>query len=439
MLRLKYTYSLIFIYLLLFFWIPGCATSPPAPKWVSLDTSSLDGQLTLEKCLELAKNNQIRVVQWKARLDAAHAELRQSKIIPNPSLGISWEDIGLEDELGKGITSVTYGISYPILFWWSYPEKIKAAKLNQLSEQTAVLSEQRQLEIEIASAYFNIVAGQKKVSLTEDILDNYSELLRLAKKQNQLNEISGLSLEQARLEMLKAESDLQDAQNQLRADQMSFAFALGADRPFYPVLVDCGERYIHPEGIPLDKNELTEEDLNKGLKNDYDYMAKQIAADYAASKLRIEKLNAIPLVDTSGSAGVKKSPEGGSKTYSLDVSIPLFDRNQAGIESAYAELRIAQAEEEKARQDAIAKITTKWEGYRNLAWKWEQYSSSSSKLAEKNSKTAARLYEMGRISYGELLQIQNEHKNSQMEVVDNWFNLCTASWELNLILGNVKE
>jgi cobalt-zinc-cadmium efflux system outer membrane protein len=431
---LKRIYSLIVLCLLFSFWSAGCALQTPAPpKWTTIDPSALEGQLTLEKCLELAKNNQIQVVQWKSRLDAAHAELRQSKILPNPTLGISWEDIGLEDELGKSVSTVAYGISYPIFFWWTYPEKIKAAKLNQLSEQTAVLSEQRQLETEIASAYFNIVAGQKKLSLAEDILDNYSELLRLAKKQNQLNEISGLSLEQARLEMLRAESDLQDAQSQLRADQMSFAFALGADRPFYPVLMDCEEKYIHPEGIPLDNNELTEEDLNEGLQNDYDYISKQIAADYAASKLRIEKLNAIPLVNVSGSAGKKDSPEGDSTTYSVDIPIPLFDRNQAGIESAYAELRTAQAEEEKARRAAIEKITTKWEEYRTLAWKWEQYSKNSNQLAEKNSRTASRLYEMGRISYTEMLQSQHEYKTIQIEAADDWRDLCTASWEISLI------
>jgi cobalt-zinc-cadmium efflux system outer membrane protein len=433
---LKYKYSLIFPCLLLLFSIVGCALRTPAPpKWNSVDTSSLESQLTFEKCLDLAKNNNIRVVQWKARLDAAHAELRQSKIFPNPSLGISWEDIGLTDEIGEDISSVTYGISYPILFWWTYPEKIKAAKLNKLAEETAVLSEQRQLEIEVASAYFNIVADQQKAVLAEDIAKAYREFFRLSQKQNQQGDISGFNMEQARLEMLKAESELKDMQNTLAADRMSFAFALGADHPFYPVLADCGEKYIYPEGVPINKEDLTEEELNSGLQKDYDYMEKQIAADYAASRLRIEKLNAIPLADASGSGGKKDSPEGDSKTYSLDVSIPLFDRNQAGIESAYAALRIAQADEEKARRDAIANITTKWKEYRTLAWKWEQYSSGSSQLAEKNSKTAARLYEMGRISYSELLLSQHENKNTQMEAVDNWRDLCTASWVLTSILG----
>jgi len=391
--------------------------------------------LTLEKCLELAKSNQIRVVQWKARLDAAHAELRQSKILPNPAFGIEWEDIGLEDELGKSLSAVTYGVSYPILFWLTYPEKIKAAKLNQMAEKNAVLSEKRQLEIDIASAYFNIVAEQRKVVLSEEIAKGYSELFRLAQKQNQQGDVSGFSVEKARLEMNKAESELMDAQNQLKVDQMSFAFALGFDHPYYPVLVDCGYKYLYPEGIANDKEDLAESELDAAVQKDYDYIAKQIASEYAASKLRIEKLNAIPFADASGSGGLKKSPEGDSKTYSAEIPIPLFDHNQAAIESTYAELRTAQADEEKARRDAIVKITSSWEQYRALAWKWEQYSNGSGSLAENNSKAAARLYEMGRMSYSEMLLARDEHKNIQMEAVDTWRDLCTASWTISIILG----
>jgi cobalt-zinc-cadmium efflux system outer membrane protein len=433
---LKYMYNLIIPCLLLPLLITGCFFRTPAPpNWSSIDTSSLEDQLTLEKCLELAKNNQIQAVQWKARLDAAHAELRQSKILPNPALGITWEDIGLEDELYKSLATVTYEISYPILFWWTYPEKIKAAKLNQLAEQTAVLSEKRQLEIDIASAYFNIVAEQRKVALSEEIAKGYSELFRLAQKQNQQGDVSGFSLEQARLEMNKAESELMEAKNQLRTDQMSFAFALGFDHPYYPVLVDCGYKYLYPEGIANDKEDLTESELDAAVQRDYEYIANKIASEYVASKLRIEKLNAIPFADASGSGGLKKSPEGDSKTYSAEIPIPLFDHNQAAIESAYAELRTAQADEEKARRDAIAKITASWEQYQALAWKWEQYSSGSGDLAEKNSKAAARLYEMGQISYSEMLQAQRNYKNIQMEAVDDWRDLCNASWTLSIILG----
>jgi len=391
--------------------------------------------MTLETCLDLANKNDIQVAQWKARMDVARAGISQSRTLPNPSLGISWEDVGLKDAAGASISSVTYGISYPVLFWWSRGLKIKAAKINQLSEEAAIHSEQRQLEIEVASAYFNLVADQRKAALTKDISKSSSEAFRLAQKQSGQNEISGFSLEQARLEMTRAESDYKEAQNTLRADQLSFAFALGADRPFYPAVVDCEDKYLHPEGISSANESLTDETLKAAVDKDPDYIQKRLATNYAVVKLGIEKRNIIPFTDASASGGKKDSPEGNSKTYSLDIAIPLFDWNNAGIKTANAELRAAQADEEKARRDAIAGITTKWELYRTLAWKWEQYSNNSNQLAEKNIKTASRLYEMGRLTYTELLQSQRDYRNTQIEAVDTWQQLNVASWDLSVALG----
>jgi outer membrane protein, multidrug efflux system len=432
---LKHTYNLIVSFLLLSLLITGCATSMPAAKWTPLDASAFNEPMTLTTCLDLAKKNDIRVAQWKARMNAAHAGLIESRAIPNPTLGISWEDIGLKDAAGESISSVTYGVSYPIFFWWSRGLKIKAAKINQLAEEAAISLEQRQLDIEVASAYFNLVADQRKVALTGDIAKSYSESFRLAQKQNGQREISGFNLEQARLEKFKAESDFKEAQNTLHADQLSFAFALGADRPFYPQVVDCDDKYLHPEGISNESENLTDEALNAAVQKDPDYVQKQLAADYAAVKLGIEKRNIIPFVDAAGSGGKKDSPEGDSKTYSLDIPIPLFNWNKAGIESADADLRSAQADEEKARRDAVAGITTRWELYRTLAWKWDQYSIGSSQLAVKHSATATRLFEMGRISYAELLQNERDNKNIQMEAVDTWYQLSVASWTLSAALG----
>jgi outer membrane protein, heavy metal efflux system len=430
---INFKYIQIIFCLLASLLVAGCAGTP-APKWTPPEASIFNKPLTLETCLELANKNDIRVAQWKARMDIARAGLSQSRTLPNPSLGISWEDIGLKDAAGASIASVTYGISYPVLFWWSRGLKIKAAKINQLSEEAAIHSEQRQLEIEVASAYFNLVADQRKAELTKDISKSSSEAFRLAQKQSGQNDISGFSLEQARLEMTKSESDYKEAQSTLRADQLSFAFAMGADRPFYPVVVDCEDRYLQAEGVSSTDEILTEEVLKSAVEKDPDYIQKRLATNYAAVKLGIEKWNVIPFADAVGSAGKKDSPEGDSKTYSLDIAIPLFDWNRAGIKTADAELRTAQADEEKARRDAIAAITIKWDQYRTLSWKWEQYSNNSNQLAEKNIETASRLYDMGRISYRELLQSQRDYKNVQMQAVEDWSDLCKASWKLSLIL-----
>jgi outer membrane protein TolC len=424
--------------LLFFVCIAGCSTTKPSIKWTPLDASAFSQPLTLDQCLDLAKKNDIRTAQWKARLQAAHSGLTQSRVLPNPTLAISWDDVGLKNEAGVSISTVTYGITYPIMFWWTRGLKIKAAKINQQSEEAAIASERHQLEIEIASAYFNLVADQRRVKLNEGIAKGADELFRLAQKQSGFNEISGFALEQARLEMNKAESDLKEAQNKLHADQLAFAFALGADHPFYPAVADCNDEYLHIQNLSSDNEKLTDELLKAAVDKDPDYVQKQLAADYAAAKLGIERLNSFPLGDIVASGGPKKSDEGNSAAYSVEGTVPILDQNKAGRENANAELLSAQADEEKTRRDAIAGITSKYELYRTLAWKWDQYSNSSNQLAEKNVKTASRLYEMGRLTYSELLQAQRDYRTTQLEAVDTWQQLSTASWDLSAALGRLQ-
>ncbi len=435
--HLKYIHRLMAAALSFAFFMTGCATHKLEVQWTPLDASAFSNPLTLEQCLDLAEKNDIRTAQWKARLQTAHAGLTEARALPNPTLALTWDDIGLKDEAGVSVSSLTYGVTYPIMFWWSRGLKIKAAKINQESEAAAVASEKRQLAIDMASAYFNLVADQRRVALEENIAKDAGEQYRLAVEQGSLNDISAFAVEQARLDMAKAESDFKETQHQLRTDQLSFAFALGADHPVYPAVVDCGDDYLQPEGVSAQDETLSEGALKAAVEKDPDYVQKKLAADYAAAKLGIEKENSIPLADTVASGGPKVSDEGNSSAYSLEVPIPLLDWNKAGRENAHAQLLTSMADEEQARRDAVSKITSSYESYRALAWKWTQYASGASEQAEKNSKSNIRLYEMGRISYGEMLQSQRDLISVRLEAVDTWQQLSTAAWELGIMMGNL--
>lgn len=420
-------------------WMAGCATTtPPPPKWTPLDTSSLSEPLTLQKCLELAQKNDIRAAQWQARMGTAKAELRQSKMLPNPTFSPSWDDVGLKDDTGVDLSNLTYGFSFPIFFWWPQSKKIEAAKANQMLEEAAIHSEQRQLAIEVAAAYFKLVADQRKVKLAEELLKISNESIRLVQKQNELGLVSDLNVEQARAERIKSESDLADFQSQLRLDQLAFAFALGADRPFYPVFADCGDECLHLPGIAAESESVSEEIVQAAVQSDPGYQEKKAATLYAAAQVHVEKRSAIPLADVAGSAGPKDAPEGTGSAYSLDIPIPIFDQNQAGIQRAESELQKAYADEEQARRDAVAAITQAWEQYRALAKKWNQFSLVLCQTADKNKNAAVKLFDAGRIPYSELLLAERDNQQAQLDAVADWQELSAAAWTLSCFLGKLE-
>jgi outer membrane protein, heavy metal efflux system len=418
-------------------WSTGCATSaPPSPQWKLLEASTLTEPLTIERCLQLAWVNDIQAAQWKARLDIAHAELIDTKALPNPSFGITWDDIGLHDDEGANVLSTEYGFSYPLFFWVARDKKIAAAKANSQVEVEKVLSEQRQLTVEIASAYLGLVADQRREKLIEHLLQLTDESMRLISKQKELQMVSNYELDRVRAEQLKIQSDLLDAHSQLRLDQLAFAFAIGVDKPCYPVVEDCNDIFIQSLSSVVSDQNIPESVIQNALQADPGWREKKAAVIAASNRLQVEKSNTFPLADdASVSGGPKDTPEGWGSMFSFEIPIPIFNRNKGGIRRAQAELTIAQVEEEKARRDAIAVVAQAWERYRTLSIRWNQYTKALNELAQKNELAASKLFAAGQIEYDEFLIAQRDNKQAQLDSLNTWLDTSTAAWRLSCVLG----
>jgi cobalt-zinc-cadmium efflux system outer membrane protein len=417
--------------------LSGCATTPPAPQWKPLDAATLEEPLTLERCLQLARANDIRVAQWNARLEVAHAELIGAKTLPNPTFAPAWDDIGLH-EGGVNLGNVIYGVSYPILFWWPRAQQIAVAKANRQVETEKVRSEQRQLAVAVATAYFGLVADQRRAKLVENLRQLADESLRLAQKKRELQIASDYEVQRVQAEQLRAQSDLLEAHHQLRADQLAFVFALGANRPFFPTVVDCGDAYVQSREDVLGNEVLPDRLREEALQSDPNWREKQAAVIAAEHQLQVEQRRAIPLADATGVFGPKDAPEGWGSAFALEVPIPLFDWNRAGIRKAQAELQNARAEEEAARRAVVAAASQAWERYRALATQWNQYTEAITDLAQKNEQAAVKLFAAGQIEYDGLLLAQRDNREAQLSALTVWRDVSTAAWTLSCLLGQCE-
>jgi len=433
---MKKNHFLLWLWIGCFVWMAGCATTPPKPpEWKPLDIGVLSEPLTLEKSLELVQSADVPAAAWRARLRAAQAELRLAKSIPNPSFNPSWDDLGLRDSGGVHLSNLTYGISFPIFFWWPQAKKIAAAEANRMVEEASIRSDQRQLSLDIGAAYFNLVADQRKIAILENLVGITRENMRLVQKMRQLQSASDFDVARTQSDLLSAESELHDAQNQLRRDQLAFAFALGTDRPFYPKVADCGDQYLHLWTDPSLGKSIPDDRLASALQSDPDLAKAKATTKVAEADWQVEKRSAFPLADLMGNAGPKDAPEGLGAAAGLDIPIPIFNQNQAGIAKAEAALLAAQTDQEKTRRVAIAKLSTAWEEYQAAVEKWDRYSRRILEFERKNQAAAQKFFEAGQISYLESLQARNQYQKALLNEVDTWKEVSTAAWDLSCLLG----
>jgi outer membrane protein TolC len=122
----------------------------------------------------------------------------------------------------------------------------------------------------------------------------------------------------------------------------------------------------------------------------------------------------------------------------LEVPIPLFDWNRAGIRKAQAELQNARAEEEAARRAVVAAASQAWERYRALATQWNQYTEAITDLAQKNEQAAVKLFAAGQIEYDGLLLAQRDNREAQLSALTVWRDVSTAAWTLSCLLGQCE-
>jgi len=413
----------------------GCKT-PPAPQWKPPGAAFVS-PLTLEKCLELAQSNDIRVADWQARLKVARAAIVTAKTLPNPTLNLVWEDIGLKDPVGgASLMSRTMTGTYPIFFWWTRPPKIASAKAGLREEEAAIHTDLRELVTGIATAYYGLVTDQRKVALAKQLVKIADESLRLAQKKLELGLGSGYDVQRAKTEILQAGSDLADAEGQLRLDQLTFAFALGADRPFYPAVVDTNDSPTLPASSISPSGELPPSLIATALELDPQYAKARAAREAAEADLHLQYRLAVPIADIPVVGGARHEPEGYGGVVSFDVPIPLFDRNQGGIQRSQAQLLAAQAAEEKARRAAIASFAQVWERARTAVEKWNTHARPLLQNLERNRRAATTLFAAGQITYTDLLQTQRDLQQAQLKELDVWREAVVAVWTLKFELGH---
>jgi len=131
-------------------------------------------------------NNTPNLNKMKAEMDIASKQtsLEKNQVLPKLNLGYRY----LNSDLNKSFNGINLGISIPL---WESRNKVKFAKLNQLSQESQYLSEEKLLISDIQKNYQNYLGLKASLAEYRLILDgsNMSELLKKALDFGQISSI----------------------------------------------------------------------------------------------------------------------------------------------------------------------------------------------------------------------------------------------------------
>lgn len=410
--------------------LSACASTPPAPPWNPLPTAAFSKPLSLADCLALAQRADLRVSAWQARRAAASASLRSAAALPDPTLALEWEGLGLLGHRADLVGKATLGA--PLFVWWSRPHAIRGARAEACAAAEAIRDERRKLAAEIATAWFELVADQRRERISGEVVSLTQEALRWATAHRDAGTRSPFDVLRAEADALQARSDLDEARARRRQDQLAFAFALGADRPALP---EALEPLVGGAGFANQIGDLPEAVIAAALGGDPAWAQARAKVSAAEEALHVQQTSVPPLGGGSGSLG-RTGPSGGKTGFaSLDLPIPFFGGSKAQRDQALAALDAARAEEERVRRETVLSLAQAWERVRAAEARWTQVARPLSEKLSEVARRASALYRAGEIDYGEALQADREHRTAERTEIDAWRDARVARFTLETSTG----
>ncbi len=422
----------------------------------------MDG-LTVDEAVSVALlNNRGFQAQFDA-IGVSRADVVQAGLVSNPSLSMI-----VQFPEGGGRSKLNVGFAQQLVDLWQIPLRRKIAEA-QL-EQTLLEAARRAVDLtaEVKTKYHRVLGLQRAEAIAGESVQLANDSLKLAQARFDKGETSQLDLNLARSSSLNAGLELLTTQRDHRVARIELARTLGLSRSGQPLsLADL----VPASSLPsVDAEQL----LVFALTERLDAQAAALATEAADDELRRQYLNLFPNVTagielerpdhralpgrkvladtarTSVAQGRLTAPDIQSRGQrdlerrqivdaligpSLNVTLPIWDQNQAQI----AKARFKAAQRRKEYEDLLDTIAQQVQEASTIAQSADEqvrfYRDQAVPQAEASVNAARRAYQGGEQGILVLIEAQETLIRLRRSYIDAATAYAVALAELERAIG----
>jgi cobalt-zinc-cadmium efflux system outer membrane protein len=344
-------------------------------------------------------------------VDAAYADLRVAGQRPNPTLSVSMNNWSPSKGLGSGPPRdkqfdqavhmeqlVERGGKLGLRI--AQAEAALAAARADLADQT------RQQRLAVRNAFFDLAAVQARVELQREFQSLANETVDAARRRLEAGDIAAAEANRFRLDSLRAENDLRQAQTDLYKARLDLARLLGAEAMVSALVVA-------PEWPAAALN------VEAGERADVAAARHRVAGAEASRELarNLGTRDVTVGLDAERSPVTEANPTANGITYGVSLSIPLFvhHRYEGELQRALANLETARAALEKVRAQALAEGRIAEEEWRSASLRRERLESEVRPIARQVSQAAEYAYSRGASGVLDLLDARRSLKAVELD------------------------
>ena len=344
----------------------------------------------------------------------------QAGLRPNPVLSTEIEDTR------RSTRKTTVMIGIPLELYGQRRARVAAADAGTSIAVAEAAGTRSDVLATVAQAFFDVVAAQERISLSESTLQIAAKVTEIAGKRVSAGKVAPIDATRANLAESNSKLELGEAKAELQAARYALAATWGSQTPdFGTAVADLSVFPERPEWNVL-KEQLA--------RSPQFVMARaEVTRRQALAALEQSRRHVVPTLNI----GTKRDQEV-SRTelvVGLSVPLPLFDRNQGNI--AEAQSRVDKAlntfEATQARLSAdLQRASTKLGAARDSSRTLETVILPG---AQEAYRTATRGFEAGKFGFIDVLDSQRTYFQARLQYLQVLANAYAAAATIDRILG----
>jgi outer membrane protein, heavy metal efflux system len=389
-------------------------------------------RLTLGDAVERARRSHPLIVAAKQRVAIAEAEKLESGLKPNPSLTVSGENFPLGPapkgfEFGSG---VDWFAVYTQTFETGGKRNLRVslAEHNLEVAQGEASAVERRVVFEVKVAYQRVASARLRVELLRENHTSLSQIAGLNEVRVKEGYIAEGDLIKARLEAQRVEFQLRRAGLEYVRTKIELLRAMGASS------FEEGELSFEiAEELNFQPVSINTTLLREAAMRLPQVQAAQSRVERAESLLRLEQARVRP--DITASVGYKRNGPDNALYAAVSAPLPLYNRNQAQIARAQAEVEAARAELQYAHNTVLAELAA---ARRSVEFNQKQVESLRAEflsLADESRSVSLAAYREGAVDLLVLLDAQRVRSQAQELYFQALYDYQLAIHELERAAG----
>jgi cobalt-zinc-cadmium efflux system outer membrane protein len=414
-----------------------------ATVYGAADSQGAAGAFTVDELVTRALADNLELRAARAEVDAARGRLRQAALRPNPML-----DLGAQQSVTGPDNNILVGVTLPLDLNRRKAGRVGVAE-RELEMKTAQVAErERQLRAQVRVKAGEVLAAQRNLRITEDLLEINRQALGLIRQRVGRGAAPPLEEKLQLVEVNRLDASRHVLQSRVAVLTLQLKTLAGLEPE--TALLLRGE--LSPIRAALDR----ETALARALTARPDLLVTRAEAAMAGAKIRQEEAEG--RWDASLNVGYMRQDFGfdlngltmnGELRPITDIfhyvgggvtiMLPLRNRNQGNIAAAHAEARAAERRQDFAvltvRQEVAAAFTQLEAAQRAL----ETYAQGVRELARQNLEVIRQAYTLGRTSVLEVIAEQRRYIDIEMEYTDALKQVYDAVVDVERAVGTLAH